>query len=139
MDSISSALYQAVYKAVIQNFRSFYKGGYITAFDKSTDAGGGFYTYLAILRKKGLERNQRNGRHMLQCNSQNMKQRIHKLKECGILSKTGAPVYWLCELSQLCTCAIVCSNPRCIDQTHYTPPPPLEHRRRKPAVILFGE
>ena len=52
MDSISSALYQAVYKAVFQNFRSFYKDGYITAFDKSTDAGGGFYTYLAILRKK---------------------------------------------------------------------------------------
>ena len=61
------------------------------------------------------------------------------MKECGILSKTGAPLYWLCELSKLRACAIVCSNPRCIDQTHYTPPPPLEHRRQKPAMILFGE
>ena len=94
---------------------------------------------LAILCKKGQKGIKETDGMPQKGNSSFLNRLFHNMKECGILSKKEALIYWLCGLSPFCACDIICSNPRCIDQTHYTPPPPLEHRRQMPAMILFRQ
>ena len=94
---------------------------------------------LAILCKKGQKGIKETDGMPQKGNSSFLNRLFHNMKECGILSKKEALIYWLCGLSPFCACDIICPNPRCNDQTHYTPPPPLEHRRQMPAMILFRQ
>ena len=139
MVSILSPLYPVACKAIFSEFQMSLQAELYHNNRSKYRCLQIFYMNWAVLCKKGQKGIKETDGMPQKRNSSFLNRLFHNMKECGILSKKEALIYWLCGLSPFCACDIIRSNPRCIDQTHYTPPPPLEHRRQMPAMILFRQ